>query len=126
MIFKKMKHVVLNIGHSSLHFYEAIRSAFTLDSDKFPTATFNGKITNLKDVNFKKDGTYTAAVEGELTIHGVTNTVKTTADFVVAGKAVNGKTAFTIALSDYKVDGPAIGAGKVAKEPKITVAVDFN
>jgi polyisoprenoid-binding protein YceI len=115
-----------NFAFSNPKIQEHFNAPNWLDSDKYPTAIFKGTITNLKEVNFKKDGTYSGNVEGELTIHGVTNTVKTTADFVVAGKSVNGKTAFTIALSDYKVDGPAIGAGKVAKEPKITVAVDFN
>src|SRR5689334_13567712 len=38
-----------------------------LNTDLFPTAVFTGKITNLSSVDFKKDGTYTADVEGELT-----------------------------------------------------------
>ncbi len=32
---------------------------------------------------------------------------------------------FTIKLEDYNVNGGAIGAGKVSKEPTISVAADF-
>lgn len=97
-----------------------------LDSDKYPTATFAGKLVNPKAVNFAKDGSYTAEVEGDLTIHGVTNKIKAPATFVVSGGAISSKSEFSVKLADYKVDGPAVGAGKVAKDPKITVAADFK
>ncbi|MFN0083005.1 MAG: YceI family protein [Ferruginibacter sp.] len=97
-----------------------------MDSDKFPTATFTGKITNLAAVNFKKDGTYSATVTGELTMQGVTKPVTTTSSVVVAGKTINTTTDFTVKLSDYGVNGSAIAAGKVATEPKISVVAEFK
>ncbi len=97
-----------------------------MNSDKFPKATFKGKITNFSAVNLKADGTYTAQIEGELTMHGETKAVSTTAKIVVAGKSISTTSEFSVDLSDYKVDGPAIGAGKVAKNPKITVTADFK
>ncbi|MEO6549103.1 MAG: YceI family protein [Ferruginibacter sp.] len=97
-----------------------------LDSEKFPTATFKGDITNLGAIDFSKDGTYNADVAGDLTIHGVTKPVKSTGKIVVNGKTVSATTEFTIKLEDYGVDGPQIAAGKIAKEPKITVAADFQ
>jgi polyisoprenoid-binding protein YceI len=96
-----------------------------MNSDKFPTASFKGKITDAASVNFAKDGTYTADIEGDLTIHGETKPVKTKATFVVAGKKINAKSSFSIKLEDYKVDGKAIAAGKVSKEPTINVSADF-
>ncbi|MBC7887789.1 MAG: YceI family protein [Ferruginibacter sp.] len=97
-----------------------------LDSEKFPTATFKGNITNLAAIDFKKDGTYDADVAGDLTIHGVTKPVKTTGKIVVAGKALSANADFSIKLEDYGVDGPQIAAGKISKEPKITVAADLQ
>lgn len=97
-----------------------------LDSEKFPTATFSGNITNATAVNFSKDGTYDAEVAGDLTIHGVTKPVKTSGKIVVNGKIVSVNAEFTIKLEDYGVDGPQIAAGKIAKEPKITVAADMQ
>ena len=105
---------------------EHFNGASWMDSDKFPTATFKGKITNIAAVNFKKDVTYNATVTGDLTMHGVTKPVNTTASVVVAGKAVTTTTDFTVKLSDFAVNGAAIGAGKVATDPKITVVADFK
>ena len=48
-----------------------------LESDKFPNATFLGKVTNIKEINSAREGNYDALVEGKLTIHGVTQAVKT-------------------------------------------------
>jgi len=42
-----------------------------VESDKFPYATFKGKITD--DVDLSKDGTYNVSVSGDFTVHGVTN-----------------------------------------------------
>jgi polyisoprenoid-binding protein YceI len=106
---------------------EHFNSAGWMNSDEFPKATFSGTITNLADIKFKKPGTYTANVEGDLTIHGKTQKVNTTAAIVVAGKKkINTTTAFSVKLADYAVDGPAVGAGKVSAEPKITVKADFK
>lgn len=97
-----------------------------LDSEKFPTATFKGNITNLSAIDFKKDGTYDADVAGDLTIHGVTKPVKTTGKITVSGPAVSANADFAIKLEDYGVDGPQIAAGKIAKEPKITVSAELK
>ena len=97
-----------------------------MNSDEFPKATFNGVITNPAAVDFKKDGTYTANVEGDLTIKGKTQKVKTPAPIVVAGNTLKTSASFSIKLADYDVDGPPINAGKVSKEPTITVSAELN
>ncbi len=97
-----------------------------LDSDKFPTVVFKGKITNLKAVDFKKDGTYLTEVKGDLTIHGITKPLNTTGSVVVTGKAISATAAFTIKVNDYGIINKAIDNGKVAKEPKITITADFK
>jgi len=96
-----------------------------MDSDQFATATFKGTITNLKDVKFNKDGTYAVTVSGDLTIHGETKPVEAKGTIVVAGGKIKATSDFTINLDDYKVTGGAIAAGKVAKEPKISVVAEF-
>ena len=118
--------VIKNFAFSNPKIQEHFNTAGWMDSDKFPTATFKGMITNLSAVNFKKDGTYTANVEGDLTMHGETQKVKTVATIVVSGKTITTTSNFTVKLEDYKVSGGAIAAGKVTKEPKITVTAEFK
>ncbi|MEO6490123.1 MAG: YceI family protein [Ferruginibacter sp.] len=96
-----------------------------MDSDQFPTANFKGKITNLSAVDFSKDGSYNADLTGGLTIHGITNPVTTKAIITVKGEKINSKSDFKIKLEDYKINGGAIAAGKVSKEPTISVNADF-
>jgi len=118
--------VIKNFSFGNPMMQEHFNSAGWLDSDKYPVANFKGSITNLSDINFDKDGTYAANVEGDLTIHGVTQPVKTKAAITVAGKTITSKSEFKIKLEDYKVTGGAIAAGKVATEPAITVSATFN
>lgn len=95
-----------------------------LNSEKFPLFTFQGKITNLDKVNFKKDGTYTVQVNGVMTIKDKSNPVNTPATLVVKNGAISSSCDFTIKLSDYGID---VGnKGKIANEPKITVSADFK
>ena len=96
-----------------------------MDSDQFASATFKGSITNLKDVKFSKDGTYDVNVAGELTLHGVTRAIEAKGTMQVSGKVVVATSEFTIKLEDYKVNGGAIAAGKVSKEPTIKVVAEF-
>lgn len=102
---------------------EHFNSPKWLDSGKFPTATFAGTITNLSEVNFGADGTYTAKVAGDLTMHGITKPVATTATITVAGKTVTAKSDFTVKLADY---GLSNAGGKLADEPKISVNAELK
>ena len=97
-----------------------------MDSEKFPTASFKGNIANLSAINFKKDGTYAAQVKGDLTIHGVTKSVTSAGSISVVGGTVKIVSDFSVALADYGVNGPAIAAGKVAIEPKISVSAEMK
>ncbi|MEO6039952.1 MAG: YceI family protein [Saprospiraceae bacterium] len=97
-----------------------------LESSKFPKAIFKGKLDKLSDVNFTKDGTYTANVTGEMTIHGVTQKVNTPVSFTVKGGVVNATTKFVLTLTDYGIDIPSLVADKVGKQANLSVSVDLK
>ena len=96
-----------------------------MDSDKYPAFTFKGNVADIKKVNMKKDGMYTSNVEGMLTVKGKEQKIKAPATFTVKGGKVVATTAFSINLADYGISGAPIEGGKVAKEPKVTVAATF-
>lgn len=105
---------------------EHFNSENWLNTDVYPTASFKGTITNLSAINFKKDGTYPAQIEGNLSIHGKTRPVKTSGTFIINGDKVIASSDFTVKLEDYDVKGNAITAGKVAAEPKITITAELK
>ncbi len=116
---------VKSFSFSNPKIQEHFNNAGWMDSNQFPTASFTGKISNIDDVKFKKDGTYNVTVKGDLTIHGITNPVETTGSIMVNGKSLKTSADFSIKLADYKVNGSAVGAGKVSKEPNISVVAEF-
>ncbi|MBS1734927.1 MAG: YceI family protein [Bacteroidetes bacterium] len=117
--------VIKNFSFSNPMMQDHFNSEGWMNSDKYPTATFKGTITDIASVNFAKDGVYNVNVEGNLTLHGETKPLKTKAVITVGSKTITAKSTFTIKLEDYKVEGKAIAAGKVAKEPTISVSADF-
>ena len=117
---------IKNFAFSNPRIQDHFNQKDWLNSDEFPKATFSGVITNPAAVNFKKDGAYTANVEGELTLKGQTQKISTPATIVVSGKTLKATAAFSIKLSDFLIEGSAINAGKVAREPKITVSAELN
>jgi len=116
---------IKNFAFSNPRIQEHFNGEGWMNSDKFPTATFKGDITNLKAINFSKDGTYSVTVLGEIIIHGVTRPIEADGSIVVSGSKISTTSAFKIKLEDFGVNGGAIAAGKVSKEPAITVAAEF-
>jgi polyisoprenoid-binding protein YceI len=98
-----------------------------VESDKFPKANFKGSVTNIKDVDLNKDGTYPVDVKGAITIHGVTKEVTAKGSLTSkAGAIVAGKSEFKILLSDFKIEIPSLVGDKVAKEAKIKVDSEYQ
>jgi len=89
--------------------------------------TQKAKITNNGDIDYKKDGTYSATVAGELTIKGVTKPVNERGTVVVKGGLVNVQSVFKVMLADY---GVTFLKGKpstnIAKEVEVTVHAEYK
>jgi polyisoprenoid-binding protein YceI len=115
--------VVKSFNFSNPMMQEHFNGERWFNSEKFPKTTFTGKITNLSDINFSKNGTYEAKVEGELTMKGITKPLSTTATIKVTDGVITATSEFTIKLSDYEVSD---ANGKLAKEPKIFVSAELK
>jgi polyisoprenoid-binding protein YceI len=91
-----------------------------MESDKLPKANFKGKVLNYDS----KSGSYD--VEGDLTIHGVTNKVKTKMSFANEGSKLTISGAFTVKLSDYKLAVPALAKKTLSETAKITLKLPLE
>lgn len=96
-----------------------------MESTKLPKADFKGYITNIKEVNFAKDGSYPVKLDGNLTLHGVTNKVSASGNMKVSGGVPEMDGTFKIKLKDYNVTGLYIGE-KIAPEVTITVKCKYQ
>lgn len=97
-----------------------------VESDKFPNATFLGKVTNLGEIDFSKAGSYNAIAEGKLTMHGVTKTVKEKGTLTVGNGKIMAIAVFPLRLSDYEVKIPSVTADKISETVEITVEVTLD
>lgn len=80
-----------------------------MESTTYPKSDFKGYITNIKSVNFSKNGDYPISVEGTLTIHGVSNKVTTNGTMTILEGTPTIKGEFKIAIKDYGIKGSYIG-----------------
>lgn len=98
-----------------------------MESSQYPKAVFKGQITNLSDVNFKKDGTYKVKVKGTMDMHGVQKEMTTDGTLIIAGgKVSKASSEFMVACADYDIKIPSVVADKIAKEVKITISSDMQ
>jgi polyisoprenoid-binding protein YceI len=97
-----------------------------VESDKYPKAEFKGTIANNSDINYSKDGTYTAKVKGKLTIHGVTKDVESTGTIKINGGKIDANSTFNVLISDYNIKIPSVVKDKVSNTIKVTVDCDLE
>jgi hypothetical protein len=97
-----------------------------MESDKIPKSSFKGNITSLQSVNFSTNGTYDVTVEGDLTIHGVTNKIITKGTIEVLTGGINANSKFNIVPEDYKITIPGVVREKINKNLEVTVAMKFT
>lgn len=121
--------IVFQVLINSFHFERALMEEHFnenyMESEKYPKASFKGKITDLKTVDFKKNGTYDVVVEGDLTIRDVTKkmSVKGTVEIITGG--VNANTKFIIAPEDFNIKIPSVVREKIARTLDVTVAMKY-
>lgn len=122
--------IVFQVLINSFHFERALMEEHFnenyMESEKYPKASFKGKITDLKTVDFKKNGTYDVVVEGDLIIRDVTKkmSVKGTVEVITGG--VNANTKFIIAPEDFNIKIPSVVREKIAKTLEVTVAMKYS
>ncbi len=95
-----------------------------LETDKYPNATFKGKIK--ETVDLKVAGTYAVTASGTATIHGVSRPVELKGTLVSTGKTLALTCIFDIQLDEYKIDIPKIVFKKIAEVIKVKGSISYT
>ena len=90
-----------------------------MESDKFPEASFKGKIIEEADLN--KDGEYEVRAKGVLTIHGVSQERIIKTNVSVKNKKITVTGKFSVLLSDHNIPIPIVVYKKLANEIKVEI-----
>jgi len=95
-----------------------------VESEKFPRGFFNGQITNIKSVNFAKDGSYPITVKGNMQVHGVNKAIQTNGVIVVTKGLPKATATFTVSLKDFGIGGVLIKM--VADQVDVEVVASYQ
>jgi polyisoprenoid-binding protein YceI len=89
-----------------------------MESEKFPHATFKGKIN--EEVDLTKEGIYQVSATGKMNIHGVERDQTIKGKLQVAGGKAILDSSFEVLLVDYKIEVPTVVFQKIAEKIKVS------
>jgi YceI-like domain len=92
-----------------------------LESEKYPKATFQGKIVGFKS---EEDAIQQVRAVGKLTLHGVTKDVEALGTIQKKGSLLFLKSKFMVKLQDYNISVPQIVWKNIAQQVEVTI--DFT
>ncbi|WP_370086172.1 YceI family protein [Ekhidna sp.] len=93
-----------------------------LESDKYPNATFKGKIIDWSG----NEGVSEASAQGTLEIHGVSQDVSLSGEINFQNNKLNISTTFTIRLEDYDIKIPKALFYNIAEEVEVTAKFEYK
>jgi len=97
-----------------------------METEKYPTADFSGRIMDFANVNLQKDGTFNVTITGDLTIHGKTQKVTHKGVLVRSGESITADAKFKIKVADYDIKIPTLVVKNIAEEVDVTVKMNYK
>lgn len=97
-----------------------------MESQKYPSAIFQGTFTPDSPIDLNVDGDYDVNVSGTLTIHGVEQPLNAEAVITIADRQVSAKTAFIARPKDFDIEIPTVVVRNIAEEIEVTTELDFG
>ena len=91
------------------------------ETDKYPKATFTGKIEGLDETKLTASGKK-FTITGDLTLHGKTKKITDTALISKSGNSIIVTGSFTVSPQDFDIEVPKVVSKKVAEN----VNVNYN
>ncbi|MBP8157434.1 MAG: YceI family protein [Flavobacterium sp.] len=94
-----------------------------VESDKYPKATFKGKIDNF-DLSKLTASAKDYSIKGKLELHGKTKDITISAKFKKTDAGVEIDSDFTVNTDDFDIEIPSVVSKKLTK--KVAVKLDFT
>ncbi|OIR06918.1 YceI-like domain protein [mine drainage metagenome] len=122
--------VALLVPMKTFHFNNALLEEHFnenyLHTNKFPNASYKGKLIGFNKNLLAKDGVYNLTSEGQVTLHGVTKNFKSPVKLEVKGKTATYYCVFKIKAEDYNIDIPGLVKPKLSEETPLTATINFQ
>lgn len=115
--------VVIIVKMTAFHFEKRLMEEHFnenyVESEKYPKATFKGRITNNHELDYTSRGIYKVNVEGEMTIHNTTNSVSAEGTIEVTSEGLTARTSFLLNPEDYGIKIPRVVRNNIANNLEI-------
>jgi hypothetical protein len=95
-----------------------------MESDKYPKATFKGKIQ--EHVDLTKNGTFSVTAVGELEVHGVKQNRTIPGKISINNGVVTMTSEFMVKCADHHIDIPKIVFHNIAESIKMNVTAVYS
>ena len=96
------------------------------ESEKYPKATFNGRISNNGEVDYQSPGEYQVRISGAMTIHGITREISVPGTIIVNRNGISAQTKFLLNPEDYDINIPKVVRNNIAENMEITAELVCN
>ncbi len=94
-----------------------------VESEKFPYATFKGKVK--ETIDYSKDGTYNVTMVGTLDMHGVELPRTITGTITIKSGTITMDSKFDVKVADHKIKVPSLYVEKIAENIQVTFHTDM-
>lgn len=118
-------HTLIKYFHFKKKSMEKSFNEKYMQSDRYPTTSFVGKIENFSGIDLSSPGTYTITVKGNLSIHHVTKWVSHPAIVTVTKNKLIAKSQFTVKPADFNIAVPKLFGRAMVSEINISVEMNF-
>ena len=95
-----------------------------LETEKYPKATFNGKI--IEEVDFSQEGDIRVRAKGKMMIHGVEQDRIIRCTLTISKNEISISSGFTVLLEDHDITIPSIVQQKIAEEVEVEMAATIT
>ena len=95
-----------------------------MESDKYPTSTFKGKIND--KIDYTKDGTYSVTATGKLMIHGVERDINAPGTITIEKGKINLKSEFRVPLKGFNIEVPKLVFQNIAEVISVKVNMNYS
>lgn len=88
-----------------------------MESEKYPHATFKGKIQ--ENIDYTKDGEHKVTVKGALDMHGVSKDRTIDGVLSIKGGVITITTKFNVHVADHKIEVPSMYVKNIAEDVEV-------
>ena len=93
-----------------------------LESDKYPKATFQGKMKDWDD----EEGEKRITASGKMKIHGITQEISVEGTVIHSGDEIVIRAVFPVRLEDYEIDIPKAVFYNIAEVVEVTIFFSYK